>query len=1461
MTASREEGADRPRAPVQLGRWTLQTRLGSGAFGTTWRATRDDGTVAAVKRLSEAPAGELRTLAHLVHPAIPGLLEASEQEPWFLAMELASGQPLSAVFLHGTPNRARFLRGVVGLFDALAVVHAAGLRHGDVKPENIIWDDHASIPAQLIDFGLSDAAGGTPLWSAPEQLDGAPGTASVDVYAMGLVAWRGLYGTLPWGHLSSGEALARRAREVPPPPVGEPDWMDALLMRILTPDPGLRPTASDVVDGMAAHGVQPPPIDHDVLVRRARAVGTSHRSVDSAVATWLKRGGVLAVHGPLGCGRRRLAGRVVAELGAAGRSCLRLWPASEEWGSVEAGLAARGVQLPEAPDHATRVEKVAELVQQSEMAVVVQSYEALDPRSCAVLDRLVELRAPVFLTAAHRPAGARTSVAVEPLDSLQIGGLIAALLGDGADQPAVRRLVWRVTRGLAGDVVRFLVACVESGALQRRRGIWELDENRTPELPPRTELRGSIQPGSFPYRVVSTLAWLRRPLSPPHLADILDASVFDVDEAISGLSAIGWVVRDEGCVDLREGLGAWLRDLDGERGFDIPRARRWFQRVFPADDTTHLWLALADGDTAAVRALGSSVVRWWIPRNPGRAAQIAETLATAVDDCGILEARMQALVAAGMVAAARSVGEEALAAVPEDHQDNDIVGALVVMGALANNHNGQPDEALAWCGRARRALPDGREAPPELILTEAKAHSLIGDLDQALARTMAMVRGLTPTTPAEARIWLRASTIAAQSLHQQGNLSDAIDLLASIDDTLGLGLAERAVAHAALGRLYWFAGQFHAADAAMSKAGESDTGLGMLDRARLLNNLGAVRHHSGNRSEAVSAWEQAFVLFQRVESEVEAVRTRANLCIGYKELGRFERARQAGVWAAAEAERLGMDDLQCHASLNLGELYMCQQRYDDAAACFDEAAARATAAVLDRERIEAGLRRVELGLRRGDPGLYREAESIRQDADAASMLVEACQASALSATALARQDSSHPDLDGLIDAAIRPLQRAGAAAELARVRLWVGEALLAADRPKDAATEVDRGRAYARERGNVPLLQWSEDLEARLAARWDDPQHDIRLAKLVSVAVTINEQDDLNAVFEHIARAGREILDGDRAFVLTGDPPGVVAAVSRGVVQGRPSMSVVHQAIRDRREVIAADVDERGDLRELRSVAAMELRSVVCVPMHHNDETIGAIYVDSRSANHRRLWESAELMRGLAAMAAVAVAKMRYFEDAMRQATTAAKLAEREKVALELSAKNEELERLNRQLQASAVTDPLTGIGNRRHMAEVLSRAFEVACGGGPTMSVVIADIDHFKRVNDTWGHQVGDFVIREVAGRLQSQLRGEDRVFRYGGEEMVVLTYASSPQELRALCERLRVAVSGEAMPLGDEREGTITTSLGAAWMRPSTDNRWEEILQRADAALYAAKAGGRNQTVLAADLALDDIADAGVA
>jgi two-component system cell cycle response regulator len=158
-------------------------------------------------------------------------------------------------------------------------------------------------------------------------------------------------------------------------------------------------------------------------------------------------------------------------------------------------------------------------------------------------------------------------------------------------------------------------------------------------------------------------------------------------------------------------------------------------------------------------------------------------------------------------------------------------------------------------------------------------------------------------------------------------------------------------------------------------------------------------------------------------------------------------------------------------------------------------------------------------------------------------------------------------------------------------------------------------------------------------------------------------------------------------------------------------------------------------------------------------------------------------------------------------------------------------------------TDALTGLYNRRHLEERLREVASGARRHSYLLAVVMLDIDFFKRVNDTEGHQGGDEVLREFTRRLQGEVREEDVVGRWGGEEFLLILGQTEIDGVRALAERIRGSVGNTPFQLGDH-EITVTMSAGCA-AGPAGDT--EDLIRRADLALYDAKARGRNCVMIA--------------
>jgi two-component system cell cycle response regulator len=162
-----------------------------------------------------------------------------------------------------------------------------------------------------------------------------------------------------------------------------------------------------------------------------------------------------------------------------------------------------------------------------------------------------------------------------------------------------------------------------------------------------------------------------------------------------------------------------------------------------------------------------------------------------------------------------------------------------------------------------------------------------------------------------------------------------------------------------------------------------------------------------------------------------------------------------------------------------------------------------------------------------------------------------------------------------------------------------------------------------------------------------------------------------------------------------------------------------------------------------------------------------------------------------------------------------------------------------------AVTDQLTGLHNRRYMTGQLEALMRRAARGGEPVSLLVIDIDHFKKVNDGFGHDVGDEVLREFAVRLASNVRAVDLPVRYGGEEFVIVMPDTQMIDARRIAERIRLHVAGSPFRVMNGKELlTVTISIGVATSQPG-EERPQALLKRADEAVYEAKSTGRNKVI----------------
>lgn len=169
-------------------------------------------------------------------------------------------------------------------------------------------------------------------------------------------------------------------------------------------------------------------------------------------------------------------------------------------------------------------------------------------------------------------------------------------------------------------------------------------------------------------------------------------------------------------------------------------------------------------------------------------------------------------------------------------------------------------------------------------------------------------------------------------------------------------------------------------------------------------------------------------------------------------------------------------------------------------------------------------------------------------------------------------------------------------------------------------------------------------------------------------------------------------------------------------------------------------------------------------------------------------------------------------------------------------------------LRRTSLIDTLTGVNNRRFFEQRLGEEIDRAARTGEPLACLFLDIDHFKRINDTYGHQSGDLVLAEVASQIRSQLRSQDVLARYGGEEFVALLSSADERRAQEVAERIRRRIEAHKITDHNGRTISVTLSIGAAEYDPKQVSAMTEIdqqrfLELADQALYAAKRSGRNR------------------
>ncbi|MBI4577613.1 MAG: GGDEF domain-containing protein [Planctomycetes bacterium] len=319
------------------------------------------------------------------------------------------------------------------------------------------------------------------------------------------------------------------------------------------------------------------------------------------------------------------------------------------------------------------------------------------------------------------------------------------------------------------------------------------------------------------------------------------------------------------------------------------------------------------------------------------------------------------------------------------------------------------------------------------------------------------------------------------------------------------------------------------------------------------------------------------------------------------------------------------------------------------------------------------------------------------------------------------------------------------------------------------------------------------------------------LSALHHVVAAVSDAVDFRSILGEVTAVVARLVDAREVAIYLRD---------RGTGALRVGAHRVGEVVRFDREVDPGAVDLAGVQRVVddsvarsRAGAAWERvgAHVACVVLlEANREPIGAVRVVVPSPDG-----DAAALDGL--------------EEAVREVT--------EPVALAVEKPS---------LYDRAVYDPLTRMFNKRHYLEEAPRRFETARRAGSALALVMLDIDHFKRVNDTWGHETGDRVLAGVAEVVRRSVRSIDLPFRYGGEEMCLLLPEAGAAEAVVVAERIRKAVEAQVFSSADGARIPVTLSAGVSEVAVSMPGH-EELFSAADRALYRSKGEGRNRVTVA--------------
>jgi len=1243
-------------------RYDILAPLGQGGTSTTYlvhdlvdqvqlalKLLRSD-----LPSLIEALRFEFRTLQSIAHPSLcpvhhfgflsPTVDPSLSQATCFYTAEAIVGVTLDLHAKSHTWDEA--LPPLLHALDALRFLHRAGIRHGDFKPANVLV--RADTSGVLVDLGCaspldmppSARVSGTPAFLAPEILRGDASDARADLFSVGVTLRR----------------LARLTRS--PPPKAHAD----LLQSLTQPDPNQRPSSVDEV--LLALGVTPAPIP-PAATWRGRFVGrepllsAAQRAID-ALLTDSEGPRILSVLGYDGVGRSRLLQEIEWQ---AQPRCRVLRAGSRSHSPVE-DLLSRALQDPVGPGLLQIVDAIHRLAtgphgpllllfddvhrlshdQHQHLLAVARS---LSPQSRVLLLCATTPDHPLSIDAQHE-------LRVDPLTPTDLSQWL-----EPAFPPAIVTAIHRATGGYP-DAVNAAVGLLRTGTefdITHVHDSVALNDQRA---------RAVIAMSPTDQRAVGLLALLEEPVTTSQaqqlgvsldtLQSLRTAGFLDRQAAEWKLTRTGEAVPlvkllpSALCAELHARVADWFLGVH-ETGADAAAAahaervarialhlvladrlldavRLLQSHEAAADHAPRAWArclqaVLKDGrlDTTTRREMLLLAAR--TERTAGRAREALSLIQTVPshEAPATIRARVEAETGACHAALGHSnEAERCLQSALGDATDPTL--RTVVLEHLARSliHRGAYEQAKSTCHMARET----GEAVPELLCLEAMACSYLGHAEQAWSLVQKSKQLLATT--GRPRTHVRAITTLALHDLREGNLDRAT---AGLEEALTLARRHGLADHV----------------------------------ANLCLNLGVALHQRGVWDQALLTYEQGLRMATALGRKPTEASLLCNLAKAHADLGDFERAGRFADRARGLASRLSLPLLVASADAVQADIEQAQGHTQEALARLLAARTAFDASGSVEELVEVELQRAEIAIDGGDVAQARQYLASCEERTQPRDGYLTARLSLARSRVLASEGREAEALNSG-ERALASFRAAGHRDAEAEAHLLLSTLASAQAAPHLAETHLSAARAlWERAATSLPAAEraafWTHP--RRIRARPEEPSPtapprdlaDSRMRRLLDINKRLNSSLRMEDVLRETMDAAIELTGAERGFVLLQEQdasgrPKLTVAVARNVDReqvGRShlkfSKGIARRVIQSGQLVVSTNAVQDGRFEGEASVHAMQLKSVVCVPIHSPQGVLGALYLDNRFQPSKFSSEDVDLLMAFADQAALALRNAR----------------------------------------------------------------------------------------------------------------------------------------------------------------------------------------------------------------------------